>query len=100
MGDTADQPFVAVVYATAGVQASVAVPLEPGLTAQGAVERSGLADRFPEIRGRPLVVGVFGVRVPLDQVLAAGDRVEICRPLLRDPRERRRAQAVKKPARD
>ncbi len=100
MGDTADEQSVAVVFATADVQVSVTVPHEPGLTAQGAVERSGLADRFAEIRGRPLVVGVFGVRVPLDHVLAAGDRVEICRPLLRDPRDRRRDHAVKKPARD
>ncbi len=92
--------FVEVVYATRDVQTSVVVPYEIGLTAERAVLLSGLIERFPEIRARPLVLGVFGVRVPNGRELAPGDRVEVCRPLLRDPRERRREFAVKKPVRD
>ena len=50
----------------------------------------GLLDALPEIAAHPLVLGVFGVPVGLRHPLAAGDRVEICRPLRRDPRDRRR----------
>ena len=38
-------------------------------------------------------VGVFGKRVALDAPLADGDRVELYRPLLIDPKERRRRRA-------
>jgi hypothetical protein len=38
-------------------------------------------------------VGVFGKRVPPDTPLADGDRVEIYRALLLDPKERRRQRA-------
>ena len=41
-------------------------------------------------------VGVFGKRVAPDARLADGDRVEIYRPLLLDPKERRRERARKK----
>ena len=101
MADTPGaSPSVEVVYATPQVQQSVTVPYEPGLTAERAVRLSGLVERFTEIRERPLVLGVFGVRVALKHVLAAGDRVEICRPLLREPRERRRDFALRKGAKD
>jgi uncharacterized protein len=88
-----DGEWVEVVYASADEQAIVRLPLEAGLTAEQAVRRSGLLERHPEIEGRPLVLGVFGVAVPPERRLTAGDRVEICRPLPQDPRARRRAVA-------
>ena len=54
---------VEVVYARPERQRIVRVPYEPGLTAERAVQLSGLAAEFPEIHGQPLVLGVFGVRV-------------------------------------
>ncbi|HEX7079563.1 MAG TPA: RnfH family protein [Gammaproteobacteria bacterium] len=81
---------VEVVYATPAVQRIVTLPRSPGLTAVEAVRRSGLLEEFPEIRDRPLVLGVFGEPVDLDRPLRGGDRVEICRPLRRDPRALRR----------
>jgi hypothetical protein len=92
-----ERVFVDVVYATADLQETVRVPYEPGLTAERAVQLSRLAERFPEIRAHALVLGVFGKRVARGRMLAPGDRVEICRPLVRDPRERRREIAFKKP---
>lgn len=41
-------------------------------------------------------VGIFGKRAAADAPLADGDRVEIYRPLLLDPKERRRERARKK----
>jgi putative ubiquitin-RnfH superfamily antitoxin RatB of RatAB toxin-antitoxin module len=40
-------------------------------------------------------VGIFGRRVAADAPLADGDRVEIYRPLVLDPKERRRQRARK-----
>jgi putative ubiquitin-RnfH superfamily antitoxin RatB of RatAB toxin-antitoxin module len=41
-------------------------------------------------------VGVFGKKRPLDSVLRDGDRVELYRPLLADPKESRRRRASAK----
>jgi putative ubiquitin-RnfH superfamily antitoxin RatB of RatAB toxin-antitoxin module len=85
---------VEVVYALPQLQRIVRVPFEPGLTAEEAVRRSGLQAEFPEIAREPLVLGVYGVRVPSTQPLRPGDRVEVGRRLRRDPRDRRREQAA------
>ena len=82
--------FVTVIYALPESQHIVEVNCTVGLTAGGAVERSGLVTRFHEIRDRPLVLGLFGRRIGPQTPVRPGDRVEICRPLLRDPRELRR----------
>jgi putative ubiquitin-RnfH superfamily antitoxin RatB of RatAB toxin-antitoxin module len=81
---------VEVVYATADEQRIVRVAFAPGLRAEQAVRESGLLELFPDIKAGPLVLGVFGLRVELHHRLSPGDRVEICRPLPRDPRDRRR----------
>ena len=60
-----------------------------------AIERSGLAAEFPDLVVDPRAVGIFGRKVPLDHVLQPGDRVEIYRPLIADPREARRQRASK-----
>ncbi|HEX6995393.1 MAG TPA: RnfH family protein [Gammaproteobacteria bacterium] len=88
--ETRDRETVEVVYATPDEQRIVTLPFSPGMTALRAVEASGLLDAFPEINARPLVLGVYGEPVEPDRPLAPGDRVEICRPLLRDPRTLRR----------
>jgi hypothetical protein len=99
MAEAPDQASIEVVYATPETQQIVRVSYQPGLTAERAARLSGLIDAYPTINEEPLVLGVFGTRVPLDYLLCAGDRVEICRPLTRDPRERRRELALKKPGR-
>jgi putative ubiquitin-RnfH superfamily antitoxin RatB of RatAB toxin-antitoxin module len=89
---TADEhsPTVEVVYALPDVQRIVTLAFEPGMTAGQALERSGLLVEFPEIASRPLALGVYGRSIEPAGMLEAGDRVEIYRPLERDPRELRR----------
>jgi putative ubiquitin-RnfH superfamily antitoxin RatB of RatAB toxin-antitoxin module len=36
------------------------------------------------------VLGLFGKKITQDYVLRSGDRIEICRPLINDPRDMRR----------
>ena len=76
-----------------------AVVLAPGATVLQALRASGLAEAFPELDMQELVVGVWGRKAGLDQVLRDGDRVEVLRPLKVDPklarRERFRRQGVR-----
>lgn len=84
---------VEVVYALPDVQTIVELPHHDGMTAADAVAASGLAERYTEIAARPLVLGINGVEAGPTTVLEPDDRVEICRPLRRDPRELRAALA-------
>lgn len=86
-------PLVHVLYALAEAQTIVAVPYEPGMTAARAVELSGLAEARPAIAAGPLVLGIWGVEVDAAHALEPGDRVEISRPLVADPRVMRRELA-------
>lgn len=91
---------VEVVYALPGEQVVVRLALPPGASAADAVERSGLPARFPEIAA-DAKLGIYGRIVPADTPLGAGDRVEIYRPLIADPKQarRRRAEAQAPPKR-
>jgi len=75
-------------------QMLIALEIEEGTTVLQAIERSGILARFPNVelgRGR---VGVFGAIVPLETLLRDGDRVEIYRPLVSDPKDARRERAT------
>ncbi len=86
---------VEVCYARPDVQAVVALTVPAGTTALDAVRQSGLARRFPELEGAVNPLGVYGKRVQNDHVLKDGDRVEILRPLVADPKDARRKRAEK-----
>jgi putative ubiquitin-RnfH superfamily antitoxin RatB of RatAB toxin-antitoxin module len=84
---------VEVVYATPEEQVVVVLEVPRGTTAAEAVERSGLATRFPEIE-KTAHLGVYGRLVPAATQLRAGDRVEVYRPLVADPKQARRRRAA------
>ncbi len=85
---------VRVVYALPERQTIVDVEAVEGMTVAEAVERSGLPKRFPDIAAAPLACAVYGQKTPLTRRVRAGDRVEILRPLLMDPKESRRQAAA------
>jgi putative ubiquitin-RnfH superfamily antitoxin RatB of RatAB toxin-antitoxin module len=84
---------VRVVYALPDQQVSVVLEVPPGTTVSDAVTRSKLLEKFPEAAARPLSCAVFGRAVPLTYELREGDRIEILRPLLIDPKQSRREAA-------
>jgi hypothetical protein len=84
-----------VVYALPDRQALRELELPDSATVADAVARSGLLEQFPEIGRRPLACAIFGRAVVDSQVLRAGDRVEILRPLQVDPKESRRRAAAR-----
>lgn len=65
-----------------------------------ALERCSIFSEFPELQLAPLLLGIWGKRASLNQVLQEHDRIEIYRRLKVDPkvarRERFRRQGVKK----
>lgn len=64
-----------------------------GITVNDVIRDSGLMQKYPEIK--EIRVGVFAKEVSLDTPLKSGDRVEIYRPLLIDPKDIRRQRAKK-----
>ena len=87
---------VEVAYALPDKQRIVTLEVTPGTTALEAVMLSKLGEVFDDlVIGPDLKIGVWGKATTADRVLAAGERVEIYRPLLVDPKEMRKARAAK-----
>lgn len=84
---------IEVVYALAHEQRRVSLDLAPGSTVLDAVQASGLLEHLPQIE--PGYVGVWGSQVSAETRLREGDRVEIYRPLIADPKQVRRERAAK-----
>lgn len=55
-----------------------------------AVLASGVLGHYPDWRIDDLSLGIYSQRATLDDVLYDADRIEIYRPLLIDPKDRRR----------
>lgn len=94
----ADKLGVKVCYATAHEEVWRELDVEAGTTIEQAIRRSGMLQAVPSIDLAVNPVGIFAKKKPLDTVLRAGDRIEIYRPLLADPKETRRARARKNKA--
>jgi hypothetical protein len=87
---------VEVAYATPVCQEVIEVSVRPGVTVEEAIRASGMLAKFPEIDLTRQRVGIFGVIAHLQDAVHDGDRVEIYRSLLADPKEVRRRRAAKK----
>ncbi|GAK86904.1 UPF0125 protein yfjF [Vibrio ponticus] len=57
------------------------------------IAQSGVLELYPEIDLKENKVGVYSRNVRLDATVRDGDRIEIYRPLLADPKEIRRKRA-------
>ncbi len=86
---------VTVVYALPQRQWVQAVKLDGGASVRMAIERSGVLKAVPELRLETLEVGIFHRRCSLDAPVRDGDRVEIYRPLVLDPKDARRMRAAR-----
>lgn len=85
---------IEVVYATPAAQDVVLVEVPRGASVQDAVFGSGLLARHPGIDADNPPLGVYGRRVSADTRVEAGDRVEIYRELIVEPKQMRRLRAV------
>lgn len=87
---------VEVVYALPGTVDAVSVSLPAGASLRDALVASGLLERHAGIHLEKQAFGVFGRRAGLETRLTEGDRVEVYRALVLDPKEARRQRAAKK----
>lgn len=85
---------VEIAYARPDEQAIVPIEVPEGTTLEQVILRSRIQERFPEIQLQTAKVGVFGKLSKLSAAVRAGDRVEIYRPLLADPKEVRKKRAA------
>lgn len=89
--------MVEVVYALPDKQRLLRLNLPAGTNMREAVLRSGIQQHFPGLDVQQAPLGIFGKAVakPEERVLEEGERVEIYRSLLADPKEVRKQRAAK-----
>jgi len=86
---------IEVAYASASRSWLIPFTVEEGTTVQQAIASSGILEQCPDINLQSNKVGVFSKIIELDALVRAGDRIEIYRPLILDPKEARRLRAAK-----
>ena len=84
---------VDVVYALPDRQRRITVRVAAGTRVAEAIRQSGILDEHPEIDPAHCKLGIFARRVAADAEVCAGDRIEIYRPLVADPKIVRRERA-------
>ena len=92
------QIHVEVAYALPNKQAIVALDVNEGTSMLDAARQSGIEKKFPEVEIdiNASDMGIFGKseKDPARYILKDGDRVEIYRPLIADPKEVRKKRAA------
>ncbi len=88
--------LVEVCYARREQQWLIPVTLEAGAPVKQAILVSGILSICAELILEELVVGVFSQKCELDAELHEGDRVEIYRPLVIDPKQARLLRALRR----
>lgn len=84
---------VEVAYARPEEQAIISLKVPENTTLAEAIQMSRICHRFPEIDLAKTKVGIFSKISALSTILKPGDRVEIYRPLMADPKAARKQRA-------
>ena len=87
---------IEIVYALPERQTLIALPVAHGTTAGEAIALSGILSTHPELIGLEPPIGIFGRLVGREHVLGDGDRIEIYRPLVADPKASRNERVARK----
>lgn len=86
---------VEVVFALPTTATCLSIEVPQGTTVEQAVIQSGIIQKRPEIDATSLTLGVWNRTVKANYELKDGDRIEIYRPLIADPKDARRKRAEK-----
>ena len=84
---------IEIVYGLVDRQVLKGMTVAEGATVREAALQSSLEVEFPELDLQQAPLGIFGKVVKDETVLRDGDRIEVYRPLLIDPKEARRKRA-------
>lgn len=91
----ADVILIEVAFALPQRQSLLSVSVPVDATVRQAIESSGILRMYPEIDLTQNKVGIWSRTVRLEDSLTAGDRIEIYRPLIADPKDMRKRRADK-----
>lgn len=86
---------VEVVYGTSDKQEIVTVEVPAETSVEECITQSNIQQIFPEINLSENKVGIWNRTCRLKDIVQDGDRIEIYRPLIADPKEVRRLRAEK-----
>ena len=86
---------IEVVYGLPHKQILLSVSVPAGSNIEECIKLSGIVAHFPEILPSTAIVGIFSRPEKLETIIKAGERVEIYRPLIADPKEMRKLRAAK-----
>lgn len=95
---TDDKITVEVCYALPDKQTLLSLEVEVSATIKDIIHQSGILELHPEIDLTQNRVGIFSKLAKLADTLHNGDRIEIYRPLIADPKEVRKQRAQKSSA--
>ncbi|HAW93965.1 MULTISPECIES: RnfH family protein [unclassified Arsukibacterium] len=91
----AEHVTVEVAYALPTQQSLLTITVPIGSTVMQVIEQSGILQQYPEIDLSQQKIGVWSRPVKHDEQVNDGDRIEIYRPLIADPKDLRRRRAEK-----
>ncbi|WP_100640756.1 RnfH family protein [Alteromonas facilis] len=91
----ADLINVEVAYALPDKQSLLPIEVASGCTVEEAIVASGILKLYAEIDLSNNKVGIWNRTAKLTETLQQGDRIEIYRPLIADPKEVRKRRAEK-----
>ncbi|MDP4982789.1 RnfH family protein [Pseudoalteromonas tunicata] len=86
---------IEIVFALPDSATSLKLQVAEHTTVEEAISGSGILEKCPEIDADNLSVGIWNRTCKLHQQLQDGDRIEIYRPLIADPKDARRRRAEK-----
>ncbi|WP_447838386.1 RnfH family protein [Aeromonas salmonicida] len=86
---------IEVVYALPERQTVLHIRVAPETSVLAAIEQSGIVTKHPEIDLSVNKFGIYSRPVKGSELLQDGDRIEIYRPLIADPKEMRKKRAEK-----
>lgn len=95
MDNETNMQRVEVAYAAPEQQMIIPLDAEIDATIEQVIRQSGIVDKFPEIDIDHCKVGVFSVQKKMSDTLRDGDRVEIYRELIIDPKQARKNRLAK-----
>lgn len=90
-----DQLSIEVTYGLPARQSLLSVFVKPDTTVEQAIRQSGILKIYPDIDLAVNKVGIWNRSCKLQDSLKDGDRIEIYRPLIADPKEIRKLRAQK-----
>ena len=89
----ADMITIELIYPLPNEQKLITIEVQSGSNVEQAITLSGILEQYPQIDLSNNKVGIFSKACKLDDLLREGDRIEIYRPLIADPKEARKKKA-------